>query len=113
MKNLMHHAFLVGTFTLNACATLPPAPASAPVPHAANSQNTQNKFPGYRRVVKNGEERFCRYDQSSGSHIQAGMVCYTAEQIRENEDNSRDYLNNVQSSSTFTGAAEPMGGAGR
>ncbi len=56
MKNLIHHAFLVGTFTLNACATLPSAPA--PAPASGSERGEFAEHPNHPRVpARHGEWR--------------------------------------------------------
>ncbi len=109
MKNLIHHVVFLGAIALSACATTAPTSESS----AAASLNTQSYF-GYRRVVVNGEELFCHNDPYTGSRIQKEMTCYTAAQVEERAENSRNFLDNIETRSTLSGTPSPaVGAAGR
>jgi hypothetical protein len=86
-------AGLAAAVTLVACAT---GPATAPAPKPASTQ-TQAGVDGYRRVVKDGQELFCRQEDVLGSRVQRGEVCQTVAQIENSRRNTDTFLRNVQS----------------
>lgn len=95
--------------TLVACATNPPAtPAPTIVsPQAKAQAQVQPGVDGYRRVVKDGQELFCREEGVLGSRVQRGEVCQTAAQIATNRRNTDAFLHNAQGAA---GAGPGMSG---
>jgi hypothetical protein len=112
MKTLPGFIFLMGAGACAVCAAQTPATSSAPAasteapatstasdhesvpprtipshpetPPAA-AKNLDGAYAGYRRVVVNGQELYCRNDQSTGSHTQRTPVCGTAAQVKAEE----------------------------
>ena len=81
---------------------------------ATASASAPKKTPipsGYRRVVTNGEEKFCRTDPVPGSRAERVEVCRTAEQLKADAERSQDYLQRVQSTGGINDRA-CMPGAG-
>ena len=86
--------FVISAVTsgLTACASQAPATSSAPVSAAATPQSDATSIPkGYRRVVRDGEERFCRYDNKTGSRTEKIEVCLTQAELQAEQsgDESR------------------------
>ncbi len=97
---------------LAACATTapvasPPAdalPAQAPVAATVSGQQ-QPTPPGFRRVVRDGEEYFCQTRGTTGSRARSAEVCMTRDEIRtmeEDHEKLRRDAANAASRSTFT-----------
>jgi hypothetical protein len=75
-------------FALVACASRPPATSSPMTANqgggtasAAAQTNNVTVPKGYRRVVKDGQEEFCRYDASSSSRVDKIEVCLTEDEL--------------------------------
>jgi hypothetical protein len=90
MKRVRTFAVLAGAAALVACAT----------------QATDPSLPsGYRRVVTaQGAELFCRSDLDAGSHVQRTTVCLTAAELKASQENSQDFITDVQGGSKLSGA---------
>jgi hypothetical protein len=77
---------VVGAAALVACAAHGPvnstgtAGGSAPGATAPDTGGTPVPK-GYRRVMKNGGEYFCRMQAVSGSHVQKTEVCLTQDEL--------------------------------
>ena len=79
---------VVGATALVACASHGPvnstgtAAASGGAPAATAPDTGATPVPkGYRRVLKNGGEYFCRMQAVSGSHVQKTEVCLTQDKL--------------------------------
>jgi hypothetical protein len=79
---------VVGAAALVACASHGPvnstgtAAASGGAPAATAPDTGAPAVPkGYRRVMKNGGEYFCRMQAVSGSHVQKTEVCLTQDEL--------------------------------
>ena len=79
---------VVGAAALVACASKSPVnstgttAASASAADATASDAGKPAVPkGYRRVLKNGGEYFCRMQAVSGSHVQKTEVCLTQDEL--------------------------------
>lgn len=92
------------------------APAAA---SAQDSQGASQPQPvpevtvnGYRRVVVNGQERFCQSQQALGSHVEKSTVCYTRQELEAQSEKSRNFVQQIQRSGAV-GQQIPheMGGA--
>ncbi len=127
MREVKHCFILAGTALLVACAT-PPAPSTpdpapstiaavtlgAPVPKPTD----KFKVPiGYEKAMVNGQERYCRNDVETGSHISRTRVCYTMAQLQSlDADNQANIQRSIDSSNalgTAVGAGAPSAGPGR
>ncbi|HEY2591660.1 MAG TPA: hypothetical protein VGI35_08735 [Steroidobacteraceae bacterium] len=119
MKLLKSLVVAAGTSTLLACASQAPTASSATgtrhdsaLPTAVAGQKKDNRLipEGYRRVVVNGDERFCRTDPEPGSRVQKHTVCLTRNELDAEQDRSRDLMNNLsRQSGTNTGSRGNMG----
>ncbi len=72
MRNIKHCFIFAGAALLVACAT--------PEPASTSTQTSSGKFEvpiGYQKTMVNGQERYCRNDMDTGSHISRTMTCYT------------------------------------
>ena len=79
---------VAGAAALVACAAQGPvkstgtAAASGSTPGATAPDTGATPVPkGYRRVMKNGGEYFCRMQAVSGSHVQKTEVCLTQDEL--------------------------------
>jgi hypothetical protein len=90
-----------------AAAAPPPAPvvavATAPAgnaPAAATKPVQKDSFTipyGYQKVVAtNGDVRYCRNDTSSDSRLAHSKVCMSKEQLEASQNDTRDYMNQLQ-----------------
>ena len=125
MRLLRYLGLAAGASTLLACASPAPATLSPTgtsrdgvLPTAVAAQKKDNRpIPeGYRRVVVNGEERFCRTDTEPGSRVQKHTVCLTRNELDAQQDRSRDFIDSLsRQSGTYSGSRGmgnmPMGGA--
>jgi hypothetical protein len=79
---------VAGAVALVACASKAPvnstatAAASGGAPAATAPDTGATPVPkGYRRVMKNGGEYFCRMQAVSGSHVQKTEICLTQDEL--------------------------------
>lgn len=105
MRHISTFVILSGAALLAACASQPPAPATASGAHQAVAPATgaaAQQFPGYRRVVSNGQELFCRYEMMTGSNIKQ-ETCLTRYQLETQQKDAQQQLQNaLQNSRTCT-----------
>lgn len=122
MKALNNCFIPAATALLVACATQAPAPDTLPArPVAASVPAPTEKLTvpsGYEKVMfKDGEERYCRNDVDTGSRVARSRVCLTAAQLKAVQENSANYLNDVQGRSGLiigvTGAPPGISNTGR
>jgi hypothetical protein len=105
MRAVTRFSVLVGAAALVACATQAPG-VSPPQKPAVPS--------GYRRVMgAKGEELLCRSDLDAGSHVQRTTVCLTPAQLKAIQENSQDFITNVQAGSALSGTGTSGTGMGR
>lgn len=101
-----------GAALLVACATHPSGPTQA-----QTQGQTGEKFEvpiGYQKVVMNGQDRYCRTDLDTGSHITHSRVCYTMAQLQaEQADTQTGFQNMIQNSQAVGNAAGPGGPTAR
>lgn len=101
-----------GAALLVACAT----PAPAPTPAQAQTQTqTGEKFSvpvGYQKVMMNGQERYCRNDLDTGSHISRSKVCYTMAQLQAEAADTQNSIQNQLQNNNGLGSAVGSGGPG-
>jgi hypothetical protein len=103
MKLLRGLLVAAGASTLLACASQAPTTSSA--------AGTRAIPEGYRRVIVNGEERFCRTDTEPGSRVKKDTVCLTRDELDAQRDSTRDFMNNLsRQGGTYTGSGGNMGG---
>ena len=71
------------------------------------------KTAGYQRKVVDGEDMFCKNDLVTGSRVQQeGEKCYTADQLKQIQEATAQYIDAVQGHGTMaTSTGTP--GAGR
>ncbi len=100
MSQVSRFVILAITGSLAACATQAPAPATVPaIPAVAAAPTPTEKVTvpyGYTTVVVDGETRYCRNDMDTGSRVARTKVCLTAAQLKASQDNSQDFMNQVQ-----------------
>jgi len=94
------------------------APEAPKQTESATLQNASTEPPkeqvtinGYRRVVSNGQELFCRNDVIVGSHLKRKEVCRTQAQLEAEHENSVRWLQTEQRLSGVGGTPVIMGGA--
>ena len=51
---------------------------------------------GYKHVVMDGVDRYCRNDVEAGSRVARKQVCLTASELAEQEKEKNDYIHQVQ-----------------
>ncbi len=84
--------FVISAVTSGLVACASQGPANAPVTPAAAPKNDTTSIPkGYRRVVRDGDELFCRYDNKTGSRTEKIEVCLTRAELQAEQsgDDSR------------------------
>ena len=69
---------------LSACAAQPPKSIAFSQPQVlpGTPQENAGTFRGYKRIVIDGQERYCRNDLATGSHTERKAVCLTEAQWR-------------------------------
>jgi len=89
----------------------------AVTPQSSSSSSTDKKdfkIPkGYKRVVRNGEERFCRNDPVPNSRVQKQEVCLTQTELEAEQRGTQDFIQNVQRNSGTAMYSSPNGAGGR
>ncbi len=119
MRQVNRFFILVGAAALVACATEAPAPAPAPESHqlglvpanaTAAKANPALDTSGYRRKLVDGQEMFCRNDLVTGSRTEReGEKCYTADQLREVQAQSQEFIDRVQGQGAMATATQAGG----
>jgi len=56
---------------------------------------------GYRRLVMNGQERFCKTETVAGSHLQSTR-CYSKKELDAEQENAKQYLEGLKRLSGLT-----------
>jgi hypothetical protein len=89
---------------LVACATTPPevsppanarAETTAVAAAVATPAPQEPSPPGFRRVVRDGEEFFCQTRAVTGSRARSAEVCMTRDEIRRMEEINEEYRRNA------------------
>jgi hypothetical protein len=120
MRQITTCVILMGAAALVACASQTPTPApkaatatthaTAPATALVAQQGQKPaSFSGYRRVVKNGQELFCRNEIVTGSNIKQ-QTCLTRAQIEAQQNNSQQYLQNNTHNARTCSATFGLGG---
>jgi hypothetical protein len=82
------------------CAAQPATQApQATAPGAATAAVAQDSpvgIGGYRRVMKDGVEYYCRAPVVTGSRMQRAETCMTKEQLEEMAEESEDFVRSLQ-----------------
>jgi hypothetical protein len=82
-----------------------PAPASTPattakseVPEVRVVASLKDRLPtsGYRRIVFEGQEYFCRNDLATGSHVERSPSCLTAAQWQKQQLRAQEWMDDVE-----------------
>jgi hypothetical protein len=117
MRGVNAFFILASAAALVACATEAPAPAPTshelalvkPADLAHPGVNTS----GYQRKLVDGQDMFCKNDLVLGSRVQhEGEKCYTAEQLKQIQEATAQYIDAVQGQGTMaTSTGTP--GAGK
>ena len=102
----------LGAIALTACTSHPPvSPAAAPAASggaavskvdaaqdaSASAAAKTRPPPGYRLVVKDGTEYYCRYEPVVGSRTLRDEICLTKEQMAQGQKGLDDFERQVQS----------------
>ena len=96
--------YAAATFAADAPAKADkPAEAKATAVPSSTVGATPRKIYGHRKVVKDGEEYYCKREKSTGSRVRSAEVCMTRRQIDLLATASRDALDDL--SRTPTGDA--------
>ncbi len=96
-------AVIVGATALVACASEGPASsgktgASQGGSPAAASDDSKAIPTGYRRKVVGGQVLYCRNDLDTDSRVHRSEVCLTRDQLEEQQQNSRNVMQNKNQS---------------
>lgn len=86
----------------------PAAPAASAAPEhpspaagATDASLAQVTVTGYRRIVVNGQERFCRTEKRPGS-LTTSILCYTKQQLATEQEHAKRYIDALQRLSGLT-----------
>jgi hypothetical protein len=93
-KGLIPGVLVIAVFAvplLAACA----APAQKKPPPTFTSQLIAD---GYRRVVKDGQELYCREDNVLGTRVARGEVCHTVAQLENMRRGSDEMMRGINNS---------------
>jgi hypothetical protein len=98
------NSFLVpAAAALVGCATPAEAPRAVAAhtvpanPAAASATKTFHAPFGYEKVsLSDGSVRYCRNDLDTDSRVKRTRVCMTQEQLTASQDNSQDFIDDVQ-----------------
>ncbi len=89
MKTITRFVFVLVAAVLTACATQPPRTLSAlPDPPSARQiqgslwKSSSGDYPGYQRILVDGQERYCRQNPGMSRHAESRLVCLTEAQVR-------------------------------
>jgi hypothetical protein len=111
MKTITGLILLVVAGACTACATQePPTLPSHPEGQAVAPQigalekKPGDNYPGYQRIVVNGQERYCRNDMATGSHTERKAICLTQAQVKAEQLRAQEFMLEVQR----TAAAMPQ-----
>jgi hypothetical protein len=81
--------------------TTAPSRTAAPDPVQAIATGTATarpEFPGFRLVVRKGEEFYCQKRNPTGSRARVVEVCFTHDQMRKMAENNQDFFNQLGAS---------------
>jgi hypothetical protein len=79
--------------------------APAAVSPTAVNETAPDPGPSYRRIVRDGQEYFCRRQVVTGSRLKPKETCLTAAQIEEQRLRSQDFLRSAPGASVDTTTA--------
>ncbi len=84
MRTVTGVVIVLGAGVLAACAARPPQSIAFSQPQILPGTPLENAgtFRGYKRIVIDGQERYCRNDLATGSHTERKAVCLTEAQWR-------------------------------
>lgn len=74
----------------------PPEAQSAASKSAASSKAYGGAYTGYKRIVSNGQELYCRNDVATGSHTERKAVCLTQAQARIEQLKAEQFMLDMQ-----------------
>ncbi|MGB6449530.1 MAG: hypothetical protein WBE92_02130 [Steroidobacteraceae bacterium] len=103
MRQATTFVILSGAAVLVACASHAPAPATAagtsqaitPATALAAGQKQQpSSFHGYRRMIVNGQERFCQLGDVQGSRIKQ-EICLTRAQVEASQGEAQQLMQTI------------------
>ena len=76
------------TASATATATAPSAAATG----AAATPTVRSEFPGFKLVVRRGEEFYCQTRSPTGSRARLVEICYTRDEMQKMADNKTDFF---------------------
>ena len=79
--------------TFAAPRAAPEAPSQTTAAAPASMQEVTIK--GYRRELVNGQERYCRTEENTGSHVEM-VLCYTKQQLVTEQEHAKRYIEDLQ-----------------
>lgn len=89
MKQATTFVILSAAAVLTACASHPPAPG------LAAGQQSPAYFHGYRRMIVNGQERYCQLGDIVGSRIKQ-EICLTRAQVEASQADAQQMLQTIE-----------------
>jgi len=121
MKTITGFIFLVAAAVCTACATqesatLPSHPEgqATAAQRSAFEKKPGDNYPGYQRIVVNGQERYCRNDLATGSHTERKAVCLTEAQMKAEQLRAQEFLLQVErTAATMPQSPMNVGGMAR
>ncbi|MEO8309291.1 MAG: hypothetical protein ABI616_14750 [Pseudomonadota bacterium] len=81
--------------------------ANAPLGTPGGSLKPGN---GYRKVTKNGQVYYCQKEATTGSRVNAKVVCLTQDEMTALSQNGQDLLNGIRSVPGSQGSTDGFGG---
>lgn len=87
MKAVAGFVFLTTMGALGGCATPPPT-----IPIVSPHMTESGALTGYRRIVLDGQERYCRNDLATGSHTEHKGVCLTKAQWLAQQARAAEFM---------------------
>lgn len=120
MKNRLHITLLVVAATMSFGVYAADEPNTAPSTATAASDQISSiddekrisygRKQGFRRVVKDGEEMFCRREVVTGSRLKSNVTCLTQAQLDVQMQGARDFIDRVRNAPVEEQGADSGGG---
>lgn len=119
MKNRIQTVLFAVAITTNMGVYAEDKPNTAPAQASTASDEASadaakrvsySKKNGYRRVVKNGQELFCRREAVTGTRTRTNDTCLTQAQLDAQIRSAREFIDKVVSTPTEPEAMDAGGG---
>jgi len=88
-------------------ASVAAAPAAAPAPVAAPAKKPAGTGTGYRLVSKNGQEMYCRKEQTTGSLTRSREVCISKADMESRDHHDQALMQDLKSAPNVTQSSAP------